>query len=76
MRGEKFGKYTTGARAQNNDRIWTPPQLSALRSLCDEVTTAHYSQAELANLIRAVEQLCTTDCHKIPTTTWLRRKVN
>ena len=38
--------------------------------------TTHYSQAELANLIRAVEQLCTTECHKVPTTTWLRRKVN
>lgn len=38
--------------------------------------TTHYSQAELANLIDAVERLCTTDCHKVPTTTWLRRKVN
>ena len=37
--------------------------------------TTHYSQAELASLIRAADQLCTTESRKSPATTWLRRKI-
>jgi hypothetical protein len=34
-----------------NVRIWTPPQLPALRPLCDEVTTAHVYPASLLTSI-------------------------
>lgn len=37
--------------------------------------TTHYSQAELSNLIRAADQLCTTESRKSPAITWLRRKI-
>ena len=37
--------------------------------------TTHYSQAELASLIRAADLLCTTESRKSPAITWLRRKV-
>jgi integrase len=36
--------------------------------------TTHYSQAELSNLIEAVEKVCNAESRKTPATTWLRRK--
>jgi len=36
--------------------------------------TTHYSAAELANLIAAAEKACALNPHKLPPTTWLRRK--
>ena len=36
--------------------------------------TTHYSAAELTNLIAAAEKVCEQKSHKIPTSTWLRRK--
>jgi integrase len=36
--------------------------------------TSHYSKAELSNLIEAAEKVCGSECHKIPTITWIRRK--
>jgi integrase len=36
--------------------------------------TTHYSQAELTNLIEAADKVCSTESHKSPATTWLRRK--
>jgi integrase len=38
--------------------------------------TTHYSGAELANLIAAADKACDENPHKVPTTTWLRRKVS
>ena len=36
--------------------------------------TTHYSQAELGSLINAADRVCSTNPHKVTTTTWLRRK--
>ncbi len=62
-----FGRRLRSARVSFEDRQ------DLLGHKSGRITT-RYSAAELANLIAAAEKACAQNPHKLPPTTWLRRK--